>query len=541
MKARQGTILGITVAVLAFLAPILISLRLAYIQGVSNEESQGIRFAADVVRRGEETGHQLGRAINLLNHDNFPPCSADEVNLMREIDIGSSNIQMVGRIKGNQILCTSLGTTGPTDIGPPNLISKNGVRERLNFNYGSLKFDRLDLIDDDGIAILVDTALLVDLDTNGQRVDLAMTVPSTTSPVRLIVISGNVRPQWLTPIPAGTSTSYIDGNFVVSQVRSPHFDLAAVSVLPVSLAYRHVKEFAEIFVPIGCICGIILALTTTYLCRLRVSPEGLLRTAARNQDFYVEYQPVVQLSTGRIVGAEALVRWKQGDTIISPASFIPLAEEIGIIALITRNVLNIVTRDLPRLLSVDPTFHVAVNLTATDLRATAIVDRLTDVLQLSGAAPENLIAEATEHGIIAGPECLSVIAQLHARGIRVAIDDFGTGYSSLASLQQFELDLLKIDKAFIETIQPDGSSGELVPHIIDIARSLHFQIVAEGVETEAQARFLTARRVEYAQGWLFSHAIPIADLCAKLKADPFVPVPSTTTPNAKHSPPEAPQ
>ncbi|MES2391399.1 MAG: EAL domain-containing protein [Acidobacteriota bacterium] len=527
MKVRQGTILAAAIGLLAFLAPILISLRLAWIQGISDEQAEGIRFAADSVRRGEETASQIERAMRILRDDHLKPCSPDEVNLMRQIDIGSSNLQTVGRISGNLVLCSSLGITTPIDVGQPTFTSSFGIREWLDYNYGPQRLDRLDIIDFNGIAILVDPKLLVDLDTGGQGVELAVTVPSTSSPMHLITSTASFKPQWLQPIAPGLSSSYIDGAFVVSQVRSSKHDLAAVSILPIALAYHHVKEFAAIFVPIGCVCGIILALAVAYVGRQRLSPEGLLKTAARNQDFYLEYQPVIELRTGRIVGAEALVRWKRGDTVISPASFIPLAEEIGIIALITRNVLNIVTRDLPRLLAVDPGFHVAVNLTATDLKAAAIVDRLTDVLQTSGASPGNLVVEATEHGLVNGPECFQVISQLHARGFRIAIDDFGTGYSNLSSLQELHLDLLKIDKGFIDTIQADGTSSELVPHIIDIARSLRIQIVAEGVETEAQTRFLTSRGVEYAQGWFFSHAVRIDDLCTLLDTQPLLTPPST--------------
>ena len=210
------------------------------------------------------------------------------------------------------------------------------------------------------------------------------------------------------------------------------------------------------------------------------------------------------------------MRWKRGDTILSPASFIPLAEEIGIITLITGNVIDMVSRDLPRFLSIDPAFYVSVNMTASDLKSAGIVDRLDDLLRLSGASPRNIVVEATEHGLIKGPG-FQAISKLRAQGFRVAIDDFGTGYSNLSTLQELELDLLKIDKAFVDTIGEDGAGSNLVLHVIEIARSLHLQIVAESVETEAQARFLVGLGVEYAQGWLFGRPVPIDDLCKLLR------------------------
>src|SRR6185312_7275541 len=454
MKPRQSVVLAVSIGLIAFLTPILISLRLAWVFSVSSEKSEGIRYATEVLRRGEETAAQFRTAIDLLNSDRFEPCSPQEIDLMRQIDMGSSNIQMVGRISGNTLQCTSLGTTTPIDIGPPTIVTDRGVRERMDVKFGSKQLDTLDIADTEGIAIVVDSALLVDMDTGRDGVALAMTVPSSSGKGRLIASKGALHPAWLKPIGPGQSASLVDGSYVVSQVRSQNFDLAAVAAIPISVAYRQVKVFAVIFIPIGSICGIVLALSVAYIGRLRFSPQGLLRTAARNQDFYVEYQPIVNLATRKIIGAEALVRWKRGDAIISPASFIPLAEEIGIITLITDNVIYMVSRDLPTFLNIDPEFYVSVNVTASDLKSAGIIDRLNDLLHVSGASPRNLVVEATEHGLIKGPG-FQAISQLREMGFRVAIDDFGTGYSNLSTLQKLELDLLKIDKAFVDTIGDD--------------------------------------------------------------------------------------
>jgi sensor c-di-GMP phosphodiesterase-like protein len=134
----------------------------------------------------------------------------------------------------------------------------------------------------------------------------------------------------------------------------------------------------------------------------------------------------------------------------------------------------------------------------------------------SGALPHNVVLEATEHGFVSGPECRQLISTLRKRGFRIAIDDFGTGYSSLSCLQQLDLDLLKVDKAFVETIGTDGATSEVVLHIIEIARSLQLQLVAEGVDTEAQARFLLDRGVQYGPGWLFGRPMSAEALCELL-------------------------
>ncbi len=222
------------------------------------------------------------------------------------------------------------------------------------------------------------------------------------------------------------------------------------------------------------------------------------------------------MTTRRIVGAEALVRWKRGDTVISPASFIQLAEESGVISLITQNVMDIVARDLPRLMKLDPDFRVAINLSATDLKSSATKDRLIELMRKSGAAPRNVLVEATEHGLVTGPESREVMAGIRDLGICIALDDFGTGYSSLSCLQSLGLDLLKIDKAFVDTIGTDGATSHVVQHIIEMARSLNLQTVAEGVETEQQADFLKGRKVAMAQGWLFGKPMSINRLCEEV-------------------------
>jgi sensor c-di-GMP phosphodiesterase-like protein len=516
VRSFRSEPVALSVGLLAFFAPILLSLQLAWMQSVADEKLEGLRYASAMVHRGEETTEQFAHAIKLLNEDHLLRCSPQEIDLMRQIDVGSSYIQMVGRISGDKLDCTSLGTAEPIHVGAPTLVTEHGVDEWLDFKWGPAQPDRLDLIDSNGVAILVDTGLLTDMETEGDDVKLALMVPSTAGHLRLVEPKGKFLPKWLNPIGRGQSTSYVDGQFIVSHVRSKMRDFEAVSVIPINHAYRHVTQFAIVFVPIGLVCGLGIGWAVMHFVGLRSSPQAMIRAAARNRNFYVEYQPVVDLTTRQIVGAEALVRWKRGNTVISPASFIPLAEESGVISLITDNVMDIVSRDLPRLMELDPNFRVAINFSATDLRNDITIDKLMEVLGKSGASSQNIIVEATEHGLISGPETCRMVAAIREAGFRVAIDDFGTGYSSLSCLQSLGLDFLKIDKSFVDTVGTDGVTSEVVLHIIEMARSLRLRIVAEGVETEAQANFLRNRHVDFAQGWLFGKPMSIDSLCSRI-------------------------
>jgi len=288
LSPRPRILVAIVIALLGFVTPIVISLQLAWNESVADEKATGAHYAGEVVRRGEEAGRQIGRAVDLLNHDHFARCSPQEIELMRALDLGSSYVQMVGRISGNTLECTSMGTSGPLELGPPTLTTEHGVDERLNFQFGPVGFDKLDVVSRDGVAVVVDSNLLVDFDTEGEGVQLALMVPSSPNRTRLVQTAGKYETAWFNPVGRGQTSSYLSGPWIVSHVRSSQFDLEGVSAVPSSFAYKRVWHFAIRFVPIGCLCGIGLSGAVMYLSRNRRSLPGLLRAAARHKAFFVE-------------------------------------------------------------------------------------------------------------------------------------------------------------------------------------------------------------------------------------------------------------
>lgn len=247
------------------------------------------------------------------------------------------------------------------------------------------------------------------------------------------------------------------------------------------------------------------------LAQERIALETALREALRNDALRLCYQPQVRLGDGRVHGVEALARWRHPQLgEISPARFIPLAEECGLIAEIGQWALREVCRQLAewrrRGLSI-PT--ISVNLSPTSFRNFDLPRQIAEVLAASSLCGKDLTLEITENAFLdAGPDTMRVIHAVHAQGVRLSVDDFGTGYSSLGVLRRLPVDEIKLDQSFVHDLEGDGASRELTRAVQRIGDSLGLCVVAEGVETERQCALLQRQGYQAAQGYLFAPALP---------------------------------
>ncbi|MCA1556589.1 MAG: EAL domain-containing protein, partial [Acidobacteria bacterium] len=240
--------------------------------------------------------------------------------------------------------------------------------------------------------------------------------------------------------------------------------------------------------------------------------ETALRLALERNELAVFYQSIVDLETFKVSGFEALVRWRHPEKgLISPAKFIPLAEETGLIVDIGEWVLRDACQQMERWQKIfpsDPPLFVSVNLSSKQFTQPDLIQKVTEIINETKINPEGLKLEITESAVMDDVETATeMLKKLRALGVKLSIDDFGTGYSSLSYLHRFPIDTLKVDRSFVVNMAEDGENVEIVRTIVSLAQNLGMNVIAEGVETPEQLSALKKLGCEYGQGYLFSKPV----------------------------------
>jgi predicted signal transduction protein with EAL and GGDEF domain/DNA-binding response OmpR family regulator len=243
----------------------------------------------------------------------------------------------------------------------------------------------------------------------------------------------------------------------------------------------------------------------------RLTLETNLRRAIDREEFVLHYQPQVDLQTGEVFGFEALVRWQHPEMgLVSPAQFIPLAEETGLIVPIGEWVLQNACRQMKQWQEAGrPSLRIAVNLSSRQFKQENFLERVTRILNESGLNPHLLDLELTESLFMEGtPTTMNAMQELSRWGVQFSIDDFGTGYSALSYIKRFPISKLKIDRSFVNAMLSDPNDAEIVRMIVGLAHHLRLKAIAEGIETAEQLAFLQTIHCDEMQGYLFSRPLP---------------------------------
>ncbi len=517
MNKKASTTLAVIACMLVGTIPVVVSLQMARQQGLQAEGTRLKGYAADVLRRSERTSQQIYSGIDrLVKAQTDDPCAPSQVRLMGEIDINSSDIQTLGYVADGRLMCTALGVYegGMTFVSDAVVRGNDGASLRTRVQLPLAPGRTFIMVEKRGYVAVVHEEMAIDVATEPPSVTLATFSPRSKT---FRSVRGVVRQSWIErPINEG-AFSFIDGDYLVAIVASDRYSTKTLAAMPLSDVQLRSRQTALTLVPFGVAAGVALALLMFLYARRQMGMPAILRNAIRKRELFLMYQPIVDLRTRQTIGAEALVRWKRKDgTMVPPDVFIPVAEASGLIEQVTAQVLQMVTRDAQGVFSQYPDFHIGINLSAADLCSQETPRLLHTLLRETQAGPHNILVEATERGLMDAALVRQVIRDIRALGVEVAVDDFGTGYSSLSYLGTFELDYLKIDKSFVDTLDTGAATSDVALHIIEMAKALKLKMIAEGVETESQAQLLAARGVQYAQGWLFARPMRMDALKTQL-------------------------
>ena len=505
------------VGLVAAMLPITAAIILAKYKSQEHQRERASDLASEILIRAQKVAGQILTSLSELDSAKSPvPCSEKNLNLMRKLVIQQNLLIDVGYVEDGKLVCSSFGSNGYT-LGPPSYVGAGGYKIWTQFEHPLLPASHLLITADPhtGYAALVHEGSVLDgVPTDQQLIFGVMGV----SRKKEIFFRGAFEPEWFKAIGAATDTSFFDGSRAVAWKRSGKYDFATYVAIPAHAIQSDWNRVLWILLPVCIAAALILAAVVAQVVRIQGGMPNRIRRALKRREFFLVFQPIVNMQTGLWVGAEALLRWRKPDgELVSPDVFIPVAEQSNLIEQITLRVIELMEVDAAELMRSHPDFHIALNLSDRDFCNPEMVTRLRSAAAKMGISTRCIHLEATERVFLQAEQTRKAVETLRAQGHSVAIDDFGTGYSSLSYLAHLKFDSLKIDKFFVGTIGKHAVTSSVTRHIIEMAKSLELAMIAEGIETEEQAQYLREHGVQFGQGWLFSKPINVAQLSETLK------------------------
>ncbi|NLP63666.1 EAL domain-containing protein [Paraburkholderia sacchari] len=501
---------SIALGCLATIGPVLTSLYVADKDVESRDREELREFANKAVMRTDLVTYQAFAALSDLDRIPGRFCSQAKLEQAARVLYNYRYVQDAGSYGNGRYLCSPLLGDVRTEhfaLSPPDYRTNDGYL--IWFQQKSpLSEVRKDIqIGRSGNYVAIDSGSYVDLIDPARRPIAAIQTTTGT----LLAISPGADPDEM------LNAWKHDGNVKSDQW---YYAVARSSTRPVGVVVRSARgsiaggwpKLLAAWLSIGVIVGAALGWLAYRRVTRQLSFPATLEWAIARRMIDVVYQPIVNLADGKCMGVEALVRWTLNGRSISPEVFVRVAEDNQLIQPLTDLVLEKTIAQLGALLAANPTFYVSINVSAEDLATFRFLNLLNASLNGTGIAPMQIRIEATERSFMNADTTRGVIAAFRSAGHPVYIDDFGTGYSSLSYLQTFEIDVLKIDRSFVDTIVQDTASSVVAPHIIAMAHELNVEIIAEGVESAAQAAWLRNKGVQYAQGWYYAKAMAANEL-----------------------------
>ncbi len=451
---------------------------------------------------------RIAKAISTLDDlaaRNIDSCRVSSVDALRQVTFQTMPVKELSIVSADgRTLCTDVGnqpeqrkvvSSEPLAANSQLLLEMVRLGERPE---RWLRIRRPGAGGANGIAALMPAALFVpQVSTYGNTPKFYAQM--MTAGGALIAESGQ-------PVPAGDREDLM----VVDQPSS-QYALKAVISSPRSAIAANLSDLPAMgTVASGLLAIFILALSILLPRRERDNPIADIERALRAGEFVPYFQPIVDIRSGKLRGAEVLIRWRKPDgNIVLPAMFIPLAESSGLIIELTRRLMRRVCQEAGPVLGARPHLKVGFNLTAQHFANEQIVDDVRGIFKKSPLRLSQLVLEVTERQPIENlTETRRIIAALQGLGVKIAIDDVGTGHSGLSYMFKLGVDIIKIDKMFIDSLGTDRNSNTIIGTLIDLAHNMRMEVIAEGVESFEQVVHLRELGVRAAQGFVFSPPLP---------------------------------
>jgi sensor c-di-GMP phosphodiesterase-like protein len=474
---------------------------------LSHVQARLLPYATRILTEAEASAGEARAKLAILNSSSYPYCSDREIAWIRKLIFQSEYLKEGGHVRDNRIDCSAMlgrldaakvearpdfslydGIRLYRDLAPFQIIGQTVVTIQLGNSYVVYNpYNRKDLEN----ATMHFT--VTELDSAKQPTGRLLGEP-LTAPVWILTQDGQTRV----------------GDRMFATRCSVKYSSCITAYISVPEALRVNRGEFTAYIVMGASSGAIFGFLCSIVYRRSRGMEQQLRRAIRRDKLCLVYQPIVEVASRRIVGAEALARWTDEDKrAVGPDVFVRLAEQRGFVGAITELVLRHAVRDFAVTLRGHPGFRLSVNAAAADLNDPAFLPMLQRTIEAGRVSARSLGIEITESSTALHEVAKETIRRLRATGHAVHIDDFGTGYSSLSYLHDLSIDAIKIDRAFTRAIGTEAITVSILPQILAMAKALEIEVIVEGIETAQQADYFAAcgQRIQ-AQGWFFGRPVP---------------------------------
>jgi sensor c-di-GMP phosphodiesterase-like protein len=513
----------LAVAIGAALAGLPVAALNIWLSGTVERQARE-ELALSVRRHMALSEARISRAVTVLDRlaaSKVDSCQANDIEALRQATFDTIPVKELSIVSADgRTLCTDVGNQTELRelVSSEPLSSGSAIRlEVIRLGGGAERWVRIRRPGDgaaNGIAALLPAELFVpQVSTGGGPLSF-----------RMQVVTG----RGTLVAETGTTTADKHGKDLVAiAIASDRYALGATtSALPAELVSSRDDLRAFGTVASGLLAIFILALALLLPKRGRDNPIAELERALKAGEFVPYYQPIVDIRSGRLRGAEVLIRWRRPDgTVELPASFVPLAESSGLIIELTRMLMRRVCQETGAVLGQRPSIKIGFNLTARHFADEEIVEDVRRIFTKSRLRLSQVVLEVTERQPLENlTETRRIVAALQGLGVKVAIDDVGTGHSGLSYMLKLGVDIIKIDKMFIDAIGTDRNSNAIIETLIDLAQNMRMDVVAEGVESFEQVVHLRELGIRAAQGYVFSPPLPGSAFLQLVEAiDPIKP------------------